>query len=1229
MTATYREFTGLNLPAFESEILAQWTEKQAFEKSVSLREGATPFVFYEGPPSANGMPGIHHVISRTLKDLVCRYKTMKGFQVKRKGGWDTHGLPIELGVEKELGITKEDIGKKISVEEYNKKCREAVLRYKDKWDDITRKMGYWVDLNDPYITFKNEYIETLWWLLSELYKKGLLYESVSIQPYSPAAGTGLSSHELNQPGTYKDVKDTSAVAMFLLSVADTVMRGGKPVDTLKKINEILRADNNLNDVFFLAWTTTPWTLPSNLGLTVGGNIDYVLVKTFNPYLHNPVNVVLAKALLGKYFKPEGENGDFNGYNEKVKILPWKILGEFKGADLEGISYEQLLPYEANSPKVIEELTPGAKPFRVLVDSFVTTEDGTGIVHTAPAFGADDFKVGRKYNIGILTMVDREGKFVNGLGEFSNRYVKNYKDDPDYADVNVDIAVKLKKENRAFKVEKYEHSYPHCWRTDKPVLYYPLDAWFIKTTAIKDRMVELNKTINWKPKSTGEGRFGNWLENMVDWNLSRSRFWGTPLPIWKTITFRGIVGSEIDSLGSFDEIIIGSTSELVRTSSKKGWEVEGYIIDFKKLYTDFANENSRLISKIEAYNKSLDSDIFEVFSIDTNGIKNKISKNPLNKGILKDILEENVIPLDLILDYATKIDLTKAKNIDLHKPQIDEVVFVRRAESGKHYLYFRVDDLIDVWFDSGAMPYAQWHFPFENKETFKQSFPADFIAEGVDQTRGWFYTLHAIACLVFDSVAYKTVVSNGLVLDKNGNKMSKRLGNVVDPFDTIEKYGADATRWYLITNASPWDNLKFDIEGIKEVQRKFFGTLYNTYQFFALYANVDGFAFKEAYIPLPERPEIDRWILSSLNTVVKKATAYMDDYEPTQAGRVIEDFVDEHLSNWYVRLCRRRFWKGEYEQDKICAYQTLYECLETLTRLIAPISPFFSDSLFQNLNAVTGRYRAESVHHAEYPVASEAAIDESLEERMQLAQDASSLILSLRKKVNIKVRQPLQKVLIPVLSPSMKEQLLKVEDLLKAEVNVKEVEYLSPDNTFIRKKIKPNFVALGKKLGPKMKAVSAALAAFTQEDITLLEKEGQYNLPVDGEPVILQASEVEISSEDIPGWTVANKGSLTVALDVTVTPELEAEGNAREFVNRIQKIRKDSGFELTDRIEVKVGPGHTGQENGAGLKDSLARFKDYICAEILADRLEFMPEIQDGTAIEINDVSLNVIVSKKG
>jgi len=1029
MELKYREFTGLNLPAIEQEVLAAWTAGQAFEKSVSLREGATPFVFYEGPPSANGLPGIHHVISRTLKDLVCRYKTMQGFQVKRKGGWDTHGLPIELGVEKELGITKEDIGKKISVEEYNAKCREAVLRYKDKWDDITRKMGYWVDLNDPYITFKNEYVDTLWWLLSELHKKGLLYESVSIQPYSPAAGTGLSSHELNQPGTYKDVKDTSAVAMF---------RATKDASSA-----FLFDAAGTDEVFFMAWTTTPWTLPSNLGLTVGPDITYVLVKTINPYTHQTVHVVLAQNLLGKYFKEENKGADFAAYANDGKNIPYTILGSFTGAQLEGLRYDQLLPYEANSPERVREITPDADPFRILLGDFVTTEDGTGIVHTAPAFGADDYRVGKKYNIGILTLVDRQGKFVDGLGEFSNRYVKNYKDEKDYVDVNVDISVKLKKENRAFKVEKYEHSYPHCWRTDKPVLYYPLDAWFIRTTALRDRMVELNKTINWKPKSTGDGRFGNWLENMVDWNLSRSRFWGTPLPIWKS------VGSDnlfIDEREGGEEICIGSIEEL-------------------------NNEIRRAA---------------EVLGGDT------------NKAFLENGIQ------------------------DLHKPYVDDIILV--SPSGKPMR--RVPDLIDVWFDSGAMPYAQWHFPFENKETFKQAFPADFIAEGVDQTRGWFYTLHAIACLLFDSVAYKTVVSNGLVLDKNGNKMSKRLGNVVDPFDTIERFGADATRWYLITNASPWDNLKFDLEGIREVQRKFFGTLYNTYQFFALYANVDGFAFREAYIQMQDRPEIDRWILSSLHTLTQKVTAAMDDYEPTQAGRLIEDFVDEHLSNWYVRLCRRRFWKGEYEHDKICAYQTLYECLETVVRLMAPVAPFFSDSLFRQLNAVTNRFTVESVHHAYFPKADESLIDRSLEERMQMAQDASSLILSLRKKVNIKVRQPLQRVLIPVLDAGMKDQLALIEDLIRSEVNVKEIEYLTETEGFIKKKIKPNFIALGKRLGARMKAVSAALAQFSQEDISRFEKEGQYSLLIDSEPVILQISEVDITSEDIPGWTVAGKGRLT-------------------------------------------------------------------------------------------------------
>jgi isoleucyl-tRNA synthetase len=1117
MESRYKEFEQLNLPAFEKEVLARWDREKAFEASVSLREGAKPFVFYEGPPSANGMPGIHHVISRTLKDLVCRYKTMSGFQVKRKGGWDTHGLPVELGVEKELGITKEDIGKKISIEAYNQKCREAVLRYKDKWDDITRKMGYWVDLNDPYITFKNEYIETLWWCLQQLYKKGLLYESVSIQPYSPAAGTGLSSHELNQPGTYKDVKDTSAVAMFEVT---------KTTDT-----QFLFDLTDQAPMHIMAWTTTPWTLPSNLGLAVGPQVDYVLVKTFNPYTSQPCHIILAKALLGKFLKAEGENQDFSAFQSGDKLIPWTIVGNFKGIELEGLPYHQLLPVEANSLDAIREITPEAKPFRVVVGDFVTTEDGTGIVHIAPAFGADDYKVGQKNQLGILTLVDREGKFVDGVGEFSHRYVKNYKEEQDYQDVNVDIAVKLKLEGRAFKVEKYEHSYPHCWRTDKPILYYPLDAWFIRTTALKDRMVELNKTINWKPKSTGEGRFGNWLENMVDWNLSRSRYWGTPLPIWRT---------EDHS----EEKCIGSIEELNAEIRKAGQVLGG-----------------------------------------------DVNKNYLHEGIL-----------------------------DLHKPYVDEIILV--SNSGQPMT--RVPDLIDVWFDSGAMPYAQWHYPFENKEKLEkgEAFPADFIAEGVDQTRGWFYTLHALGVLLFDSVAYKTVVSNGLVLDKNGNKMSKRLGNVVDPFQTIDQFGADATRWYLITNASPWDNLKFDIDGIKEVQRKFFGTLYNTYQFFVLYANVDGFQFKEAYITVAERPEIDRWILSSLNSLVIRVKEYMDDFEPTMAGRAIEDFLDEHLSNWYVRLCRRRFWKGEYEADKISAYQTLYECLEKICLLAAPISPFFVDAVFTQLNAVTGRYDASSVHHVLLPEADRTAIDPLLEERMQLAQDASSLILSIRKKVNIKVRQPLQKVLIPVLNQGMQQQLEKVEDLIKAEVNVKEIEYLGADNAFIQKKIKPNFVALGKKMGPKMKQVSAALAAYTQADIRALETKGSATLDIGNEEVEVLLGEVDIQSEDVPGWMVAAKNTLTVALDITLTPELEQEGNARELVNRIQRIRKDSGFELTDKIFVKL-------TYSDKLNPSIAQFNDYICAEILAEKLELVPDLSGGTEIDVNDIPLRVIVEKKG
>ena len=1120
MQSKYREYRQLDLPEVEKEILQAWESESSFQKSIEIREGSRPFVFYEGPPSANGMPGIHHVISRTLKDMVCRYKTMTGHQVKRKGGWDTHGLPVELGVEKELGITKEDIGKTISVEDYNRRCREAVLRYKDKWDDLTRRMGYWVDLENPYVTFENDYIESLWWCLKRLYDKGLLYESVSIQPYSPAAGTGLSSHELNQPGTYKEVKDVSCVAMFKVVPDDH--------------SRFLFEGSGGTDVFLLAWTTTPWTLPSNLGLTVGPSIAYVRVSSLNPYNGQPCQVILAEALVDRYFKQEGKDLPMEGYEAGQKVIPWRVLDRFTGTRLEGIRYEQLLPFEANHPDAVRNLTPGADPFRVVTGDFVTTEDGTGIVHTAPAFGADDYKVGRANGLGILTMVDREGRFVDGLGEFSGRYVKNYKDDPEYKDVNLDICLLLKKEGLAFRVEKYEHSYPHCWRTDKPILYYPLDAWFIRTTAMKDRMVELNRTINWKPRSTGEGRFGNWLENMVDWNLSRSRYWGTPLPIWRTED-----GSELKCIGSVEEL----RGEMRKARQALGGEVNGRFLGDEKL--------------------------------------------------------------------------------DLHKPFVDEIILV--GESGKPMR--RVPDLVDVWFDSGAMPYAQWHYPFENRSMVTpdqgeaEAFPADFIAEGVDQTRGWFYTLHALAVLLFDSVAYRTVVSNGLVLDKNGNKMSKRLGNVVDPFDTIARFGADATRWYLITNASPWDNLKFDTEGIREVQRKFFGTLFNTYQFFILYANVDGFRYAEASVPLSERPEIDRWILSSLNTLIGRVRTHMDDYEPTLAGRAIEEFTDAQLSNWYVRLSRRRFWKGEYGTDKLSAYQTLFECLETLSRLVAPISPFFSDALFRNLNAVSGRLRVQSVHHTDFPVQDPSAVDVSLEERMSLAQEVSSLILSIRKKVNIRVRQPLGKALIPVSGAAMRTHLEQVEELVKAEVNVKEIEYISGSSEFIRKRVKPNFVVLGKRLGARMKEVSRFLGDLDQEAIQRLETQGEVVFQIDNESVAILLSEVEIQSEDIPGWMVAARGGVTVALDIRLTEELELEGYARELVNRIQKIRKDAGFELTDRILVKI-------QSQSRLNQALALYKGYICAEILADDIKSDAALSEGTEVELHDIRLIIHVSKK-
>lgn len=1207
MSNKYPEYKQLNMPAIEQDQHQKWEAGQFFKKSVELRAGNPAFVFYEGPPSANGMPGIHHVISRTLKDMVCRYKTMQGFQVKRKAGWDTHGLPVELGVEKMLGITKEDIGKKISVADYNDACRKEVMKYKDKWDELTQKMGYWVDLEDPYITFDNKYIESLWWALSALYKKGYLYKSVSIQPYSPAAGTGLSSHELNQPGTYKDVKDTSATVMFRLEPAS---------------RKALGIDEADREVYFMAWTTTPWTLPSNAGLTVGPNIDYVLLQTRNPYTHQVQSVIIAQALVHKYFKAEGENQDIENWDSSNKVLPWKVLKTFKGKDFEGLRYEQLLPFESNKPEF-----SGGDPFRVITGDFVTTEDGTGIVHTAPAFGADDYKVGQKNNIGIFNLVDREGKFVEGTGEYAGRFVKNYKDDPAYEDVNVDISVFLKQAGQAFKVEKYEHSYPHCWRTDKPIIYYPLDAWFIKTTALKDKMVALNKTINWKPKATGEGRFGNWLENMVDWNLSRSRYWGTPLPIWTDgdLFFKD---PSINSEGNH-RFCAGSKKDLLGNENYTGYYFSGKD-NFKK---DFINQNSDLFKNIVKNNQIyIEKDGFFAFHVNLEKISDLIN----NKNDIYPIdLIKNGFGYDLLAPYLSKIDNTLMEDIDLHKPYIDNIIF-RYKDSD--IIIYREPDLIDVWFDSGAMPYAQWHFPFENHEIFAQNYPADFIAEGVDQTRGWFYTLHALGALLQESVheelkkagieatedkypgvAYKTVIANGLVLDKDGNKMSKRLGNVINPFETIEKYSADATRWYLITNASPWDSLKFDLKGIEEVQRKFFGTLYNTYQFFALYANVDGFAFEEEYIPVDQRPEIDRWILSSLNTLIGTVTQYMNDYEPTQAGRAIESFVDEQLSNWYVRLCRRRFWKGEYEFDKICAYQTLFECLETLSLLIAPVSPFFADWLFNNLNKVSRKVEADSVHHALFPKANDAVIDTALEHRMAKAQDICSLVLSIRKKVNIKVRQPLQKILVPVLSKKDQEQLALVKDLILSEVNVKELDMLT-DDSFFRKSIKPNFKTLGKKVGAKMKAVAAHINSMEAAEIAKLEHDKVLHIAIEGTEVSIDLEDVEIIVEDIPGWSVASKDSTTVALDISLNDTLLEEGNARELVNRIQKIRKDQAFELTDRIKVQI-------ENKDGIAQAIQNNEAYISNEILADKIEIVNNISDGIVIEVNDQELAVFITK--
>lgn len=1098
----YREFKQLNLPQIDEEILQYWKENKVFESSIEQKPKDNTFVFYEGPPSANGLPGIHHVMARTVKDIFCRFQTMKGKRVERKGGWDTHGLPIELSVEKELGITKEDIGVKISVDDYNHKCRETVMRYKDIWDDVTTKMGYWVDLSDPYVTFENEYIESVWWLIGQLYEKNYLYKGYTIQPYSPAAGTGLSSHEVNQPDCYRKVWDTSAVAQF------KIIKNNK--------SQFLFDQAPSDDLFFLAWTTTPWTLPSNTALAVGEKINYALIDTFNPYTYIRIQVILAKDLIASWFKSEAQDVDFATYNAGDKIIPYKILGECTGAQLELIDYEQLMPYVQPED---------GDAFKVLIGDFVSTSDGTGIVHIAPSFGADDMRIGKKYGMGSLTLVDRQGKFVDAVTDFAGRYVKDYKDEGDsYKNVDVDISIKLKTENRAFNVQKYEHNYPHCWRTDKPILYYPLDSWFVKTTAAKDRMIELNNTINWKPASTGEGRFGKWLENLQDWNLSRSRYWGIPLPIWR-------------NEDATEEIFISSMAQLAE----------------------------------------------------------EIAKANLAFGL------EQSLPKDL------------------HRPYIDEVVLV--SASGQKLT--RELDLIDVWFDSGSMPYAQWHYPFENKDKIDSgiAFPADFIAEGVDQTRGWFYTLHAISTMVFDSVAFKNVVSNGLVLDKNGVKMSKRLGNAVDPFETINTYGADATRWYMINNAPPWDNLKFDVEGVAEVRRKFFGTLYNTYSFFALYANIDGFVYSESSIPLSSRTEIDRWIISLLNSLIKEVEQDYADYEPTSATRKIQVFVDEHLSNWYVRLCRRRFWKGEYAHDKIAAYQTLYECLEALSKLMAPVAPFFGDWLYQNLNNVAKRESAISVHLADFAVSNENFIDKALEERMDYAQRISSLVLSLRKKDNIRVRQPLNKILIPTLNSEFTQQVLLVEDLIKAEVNVKTIELLDDSSGVIKKKAKPNFKTLGKKLGKHMKSASQMITELGQADIASIEKSNQYTLTIEGEAFELTNEDFEIVSEDIPGWQVASDRDITVALDITITDDLLNEGLAREIVNRIQNIRKNSDFEVTDKINVLI-------EENTSIADALKDHQDYIAGEVLASSIEVTPNLAQGEQVDLTDtIQVKILVSK--
>ncbi|GAB2987098.1 isoleucine--tRNA ligase [Mucilaginibacter puniceus] len=1125
----YKEYKQLNLSQTGKEILEFWKKNNIFEKSISSRPEDNPYTFYEGPPSANGMPGIHHVMARAIKDIFCRYKTLKGYRVERKGGWDTHGLPIELAVEKALGITKDDIGKKITVKEYNDACRKEVMRYTDVWNDLTEKMGYWVDLADPYITYKNEYIESLWWILKQLHNKGFLYKGYTIQPYSPKSGTGLSSHELNQPGTYKMVKDTTITAQFKVKRDNDSAFLFEGIDT---------------DVFILAWTTTPWTLPSNSALAVGEKIDYVKVSTFNPYTFTPITVVLAKDLVGKFFKADGENASFEDYKPGDKVIPWAIKGTYKGSQLVGIHYEQLLPYVTNA-----DLEKNA--FRVIPGDFVTTEDGTGIVHIAPTFGADDFRAAKEAGVPAVLvkdeagkdapLVDKQGRFVAEVTDFAGYYVKEeYYSDAERAvegfkPTDVLISIKLKTENKAFDVKKYEHSYPHSWRSDEPILYYPLDSWFVKTTAVKDKMVELNKTINWKPESTGTGRFGNWLENLVDWNLSRSRFWGTPLPIWR----------EEDGT---EEICIGSIEEL---------EIE------------------------------------------------------IGKSIAKGFMSKD---FDIV---------------DLHRPYVDDIILV--SSTGKKM--YREPDLIDVWFDSGAMPYAQWHFPFENEDKFKKAYPADFIAEGVDQTRGWFFTLHAIAVMLSEAsddikkintqignkgIAFKNVISNGLVLDKNGNKMSKRLGNGVDPFETIEQFGADAPRWYMISNAAPWDNLKFNPEGIDEVRRKFFGTLHNTYTFFVMYANIDQFKYSEAEVDLARRPEIDQWIISLLNTLSREVDGFYADFEPTKAARAIQDFVDAHLSNWYVRLSRRRFWKSDNSDDKLSAYQTLYTCLVTVSKLMSPIAPFFADRLYNDLNSITGKEPFESVHLAAFPAYDDKLVNKALEERMQMAQDISSLVLSLRKKVSINVRQPLSKILLPILDKNFKTQVEQVKELILSETNIKDIEYITDTAGFIKKKIKPNFKVLGAKVGKDMKDVANAINNFGQDDIAKLETEG--SVPVLDNKYQILDTDVEIIAEDVPGWQVANLGKLTVALDVTITNELKQEGISRELINRIQNLRKTKEFEVTDRINVKL-------TNVPFITEALNNNLSYICAEILADSITVDNQLNDGESNTIDEQEIIIAINK--